>query len=150
MSSSIIVATSRITACSIGGKEYSSEIYGDTISTETEEVTLKGSVTGGSDKVMHLAYSDNIPVLVCLHHGKKNYLPCPIGVGFITQVRPGSTTKHEFKVKFYIVFGFRGFTKAKTQATRGHCWIKRQFLRTHRLVPRTKNHMRCFMHCDLE
>lgn len=148
MTSSIILATSRINDCAIGGKIYSGRRYGDVISTVSDDIVLKGSTNGRSDKAMHQAFANKIPVLVCLHHGRNSYLPCPVGIGFVTEVREGTETKHEFKVKLTFNFGFKGFAKAE-EDDKGYCWIKRQFMRTHGLKPRTNSHMRCFIHCDI-
>jgi hypothetical protein len=59
-SSPIIIATSCISACTIGGKIYSGTSYGDAIFTGSDEVILKGSTNGNNVKVMHQAYPENL------------------------------------------------------------------------------------------
>lgn len=152
-SAEVVIATSRVKACAIGGRLYSASRYGDDpLGTNSvgDSVTIKGSTHGVSDKPMIEAFNKNTPVLVCVHLGKGNLLPKPVGLGRVTEVRPGTSTKHEFVVKFEKVIRPRvEFPPANTDdPNRGkHCWIKRQFMREVGVTPVNKNHMSCFVKC---
>lgn len=149
----VVIATSRVKACSIGGRFYSASFYGDDslgYNSVGDSVTIKGSTHGVSDKPMVDAFKNNTRVLVCVHLGKGSLLPKPVGLGRVTEVRPGTRTKREFVVKFEkIIRGRNEFLPANTDDPHKgkHCWIKRQFMREIGVTPVNKNHMSCFVKC---
>ena len=142
---SVVVATSRVHSCLVcGNGPYGAKLYGDAF--EGDEILLKGSFHGRSDAPMFKAFTQDLPVLVCFHHGRKKFLPAPAAIGKVVSVKEGTNTKNEFRISVVHRFPFKGFEFADPEKN-SYCWIKRQFMRRLGLKPVTSNHANCFIEC---
>ena len=145
----VVVAFSRLTNVYIGKNgPYGAKLYGD--KTSGNEFVLPGSFTGRSDAPMFKAFEHKLPVLSCIHAGRKQLLPAPVGVGFVTSVNENENenekTRNTFRVEVKNKVPFKGFVPAEPESP-SNCWIKRQFLRNLGLEAMTRNYTCGFIEC---
>lgn len=141
----VVVAFSRLSNVYIGKNgPYGAKLYGD--KTSGHEFVLPGSFTGKSDAPMFKAFAQDLPVLACIHPGRKRLLPAPVGVGFVTSVNEGEKTRNMFHVEVNKKVPVDGFVPAEPESP-SNCWIKRQFLKNLGLEAITRNHACGFIEC---
>ena len=93
-------ANARDVPCNIGGRVYSSSLYGDMLDASPDGlIRLKGSREGRHDAPMLSAFREGRGVLVTRHIGSGNTLPRQIGFGTIVSVEDGTNTKREFVIR---------------------------------------------------
>jgi len=97
------------------------------------------------------AFRTQDPVIPAVHSGRRHMLPKPLGMGHVVEVREGTNTKREFVVDMIYPLPSHEFKTADLSdpGKGGHCWIKRQFMRSLGLEPVRGTLMRSFVECRI-
>jgi hypothetical protein len=147
---SVVLVFLRKKSCLIGGKKYSSSIYGDRMT--AGDLVVKGTSGGACDRPIREAMRRGLKVVFCVHDGRNSLMPKPVVFGRVTEARSASGSKSsEYVVEALKPFPKGDFVKAfRSPEESKHCWIKKKFLAALGLrLSSGSNLMRCFNQCVL-
>jgi hypothetical protein len=145
----IVWTNLRVPEMTVGGVNYSSKIYGDSLD---ESNFLVRGTKKRRDKNMLEALERRIPVLVTMTRDGKPRLPRVIGVGMVESVRNVPEGLREFRIRFrHTVSESRQDNRVLVRHDKDskRCWIKRAFLE-HIGLSYSGNIMQCSVMCYLD